>query len=297
MVEAPAQVHIRLPGGFQLPPFGIHQFLALVIVSIALWALGAVWLGLQGAQQWVGSWQGEVKVHLYLDGADTQHRDLLQERLSALQGVRSVEPVSREQAVEWMQGWLGDMEMDDAAFAARLPETLELSLSQERSEFLLSDIQDEAERAGATVNEDELRLVQAHEIIDQLKLLAWFATLVLALAMALIVSNTLRMILLARADEVCLMRLMGAREWFVRMPFILEGMLLGGGAGGLAWLLLWPLAFFMAGWLGDNALYMQALFLLVPLAAGGAVVGALGALVATARLVTFENSESYGNAG
>lgn len=291
MIEAPAQIRVRLPGGFQLPPFGIHQFLALVTVSIALWALGAVWLGLQGAQQWVGSWQGEVKIHLYLHDPDAGKRDQLSERLKELQGIASVELISREKAETWMRTWLGDSGVDSGALAERLPETLEVSLMQQRPEFLLADIRDEAERAGVVVNEDEMRLVHAHEIIDQLKMLAGFATLILALAMALIVSNTLRMILLARADEVYLMRLMGAKEWFVRMPFILEGVLLGGGAGALAWLLLWPLAFGMAGWLDGGDIYFQALLLIIPLVAGGAVVGCLGALVATAKLVSAEGGE------
>lgn len=291
MVEAPEQVRIRLPGGFQLPPFGIHQFLALVTVSIALWALGAVWLGLQGAQSWVGSWQGEVKVHLYLQDGGPDGRQRLKEQLQSLKGVHSVAVVSREQAGFWMQHWLGDTTVEIDEFASRLPETLEVTLQAERPEFLLADITDEAERAGARVNEDELHLVQAHEIVDQLKLLAWFATLILGLAMALIVSNTLRMILLARADEVFLMRLMGAKEWFVRMPFVLEGMLLGSGAGFLAWLLIWPLAYFMADWLAGSSIYMQAFLLVFPLALGGAVAGCLGALVATARLTSPDASE------
>lgn len=291
VTEAPEQIRARLPGGFQLPPFGIHQFLALITVSIALWALGAVWLGLQGAQQWVGSWQGQVKVHIYLQDVPAEKRGELSERLKGLQGIAAVEAVSREKAAEWMRGWLGDVGVDIDVFAQRLPDALEISLLNERPEFLLADIEDEARRAGAVVNEDELHLVNAHEIVEQLKTLAWFATLVLALAMALIVSNTLRMILLARADEIYLMRLMGAKEWFVRMPFVLEGVLLGGSAGLLAWLLLWPLALFMADWLGSGAIYFQALLLLLPLAAGGAVVGSLGALVATARLVATDHAE------
>jgi len=223
----PEHVDPRLPGGFQLPPFGIHQFLALMIVCVALWAVGTVWLGLQGAQQWIGSWQSSLQLHVYLPLEKRDQITALQERLTALSGVESVRHVSRQEAVEWMRGWLGDTSMDTKKFTKRLPESLELTLASEKNEFLFSDVRDEAARFGAVVNEEEIQLASAHELLQSIRHLAWFATVVLAMAMALIVSNTLRMMILARSDEVHLMRLLGAQEWFVRMPFILEGAIEG----------------------------------------------------------------------
>ena len=106
--------------------------------------------------------------------------------------------------------------------------------------------------------------------------------------MALIISNTLRMMLLARADEIHLMRLMGAKEWFVRMPFILEGVLLGGVAGLTAWILLWPLVLGAGEWLEMLQVDLNNWVLLLPLLLGGALVGASGAVVATTRVVSNE---------
>ena len=284
--EVPDQIDPRLPGGFQLPPFGIHQFLALIIVCVALWSLGTVWLGLQGAQQWVGSWQESVRLHVYLPIEKSGDLKKLNERLSSLEGVASVKLISREEAAIWMQGWLGDTSLNAAEFSRQLPESLELTLSSMEHEFLFSDIRDEAARFGGTVNEDEVQMAHAHELLQSIQNLAWFATLIIALAMAMIVSNTLRMILLARADEVHLMRLLGAKEWFVRMPFILEGAVLGSGAAILAWILLWPLVFGVSGWTDGIGIDLHPFALLLPLLAGGALVGCLGAVIATARLVS-----------
>ncbi|MDQ6983698.1 MAG: FtsX-like permease family protein, partial [Ghiorsea sp.] len=137
-------------------------------------------------------------------------------------------------------------------------------------------------------NEDELQLVEAGDVLGTIQSLAWFATITLALAMALIVSNTLRMILLARAEEVHLMRLMGAKEWFVRLPFVLEGLLLGAGAGFAAWLLMWPLIWFTSDWQSSLGVDLSGWVMFLPLIFGGAVVGALGALIATANIVSPE---------
>jgi len=290
--EAPEHIQTRLPGGFQLPPFGIHQFLALIIVCVALWAVGTVWLGLQGAQQWVGSWQGSLQLHVYLPAGKQEQLGELKTRLATLQGVAAVRHVSRAEAARWMQGWLGDTSLNVEKFARQLPESLELTLADEKNEFLFSDIRDEAARFGATVNEDEVQLANAHELLQSIRSLVWFVTIILALAMALIVSNTLRMILLARADEVHLMRLLGAKEWFVRMPFILEGTVLGGGAAVLGWLLLWPLVIGTSGWAEGMGIELSPFILLLPLLLGGALVGCIGAVIATARLVSPDSVES-----
>ena len=98
------------------------------------------------------------------------------------------------------------------------------------------------------------------------------------------------MTLLARADEIHLMRLLGAREWFVRMPFVLEGVLLGAGAGVLAWLLLWPLLWVTGDWFDALQVDLSTWGLLLPLLFGGWLVGGLGAAIATARVVSSQSS-------
>jgi cell division transport system permease protein len=60
----------------------------------------------------------------------------------------------------------------------------------------------------------------------------------LALASLLLVANTIRLSLYARRREVEVMKLVGATDWFIRWPFVLEGMLVGALGGGMAILLL-----------------------------------------------------------
>ena len=286
----PDKINPRLPGGFNLPPFGVHQTLAVIIVCIALWAVGAIWLGVQAASQWVGGWQDDIHIHVYLDGSKQRQSRDLQQALEAIPQVASVRKISQAEAARWMQEWLDNAGLSQKELTDRLPLTFELSLNDEQSEFTFSDIRDTASRYGGEVNEDEVSMAQAHQWISRAEYLAWFASLILAMAMALIISNTLRMMLLARADEIHLMRLMGAKEWFVRMPFVLEGMLLGGVAGVAAWILLWPLVFGAGGWLEMLQVDLNNWVLLFPLLLGGALVGAFGAVVATTRVVANEQT-------
>ncbi|MDX8383933.1 MAG: permease-like cell division protein FtsX [Ghiorsea sp.] len=290
-VPTPHRESMRLPGGWQLPPFGVHQILALVIVAVALWSISLIWLALQGGQQWVGSWQQQVKVHVYVDKEHRAISSPLQKSLAALEGVADVRMIERDEALAWMQKWLGGSNLDAEGFTKHLPDSIEVTLAEPRVEQVLQTIKQVAEEQGASVNDDELSLAEAWDVLETIQSLAWFATLVLALAMALIVSNTLRMILLARADEVYLMRLMGAKEWFVRLPFILEGLLLGAGAGFLAWLLQWPMLWATATWQSNLGVDLSGWAILLPVVLGGAMVGGMGALIATAHIVSPESDK------
>ena len=61
---------------------------------------------------------------------------------------------------------------------------------------------------------------------------------VLGIASILLIANTIRLSLYARRREVEVMKLVGATDWFIRWPFVLEGVIVGALGGVLAILLL-----------------------------------------------------------
>jgi len=280
----------RLPGGFSLPPFGLHQWLALVIVCIALWAVGLLWLGLQAGASWTQGWQQDIRFHIYLEKADAPRLQALADRLAKVQGVAGVRIVPMEETRAWLDAWLGGSAGVAQELLTALPGSIEVTPGVHGGEFLYNDLADMAKAFGASINQGEVHLVQAQRMMARVERLLLFGTLIMALAMIIIISNTLRMTLLARADEVQLMRLLGAGELFVRMPFMLEGGLLGAGAGLLAWLLLWPPIIAVGDWLQQLNADVSGFALFLPLLFGGALVGWLGALLATTRMASENTS-------
>ncbi len=80
------------------------------------------------------------------------------------------------------------------------------------------------------------RILQVARVIEVVFLVA---VIVLLVASVLLIANTIRLSIFARRREIEVMKLVGATNWFVRGPFMLEGLLCGGlGALGAVVLLL-----------------------------------------------------------
>ncbi len=111
---------------------------------------------------------------------------------------------------------------------------------------------------------------------------------VLVVVSVFIMSNTVKLATVSRKDEIAIMKMVGASNWFIRFPFVVEGLVLGLFGGLLAFLLEWAVYDIMTGQilsLLGNLLTVipfasiSAVVLLVYLGVG-LVVGAFGSSIA-----------------
>ena len=72
-----------------------------------------------------------------------------------------------------------------------------------------------------------------------LKIVLTVITLLLVGASLMLIGNTIRLSIYTRRREVEVMRLVGATRWFIRWPFMIEGVVVGFAGGLLAILVLW----------------------------------------------------------
>ena len=80
-------------------------------------------------------------------------------------------------------------------------------------------------------------------------------TVLLVVASLMLVGNTIRLSIYARRREVEVMRLVGATRWFIRWPFMIEGMVVGFAGGLVAILVLWLGKATIVDPLSDTALF------------------------------------------
>ena len=98
----------------------------------------------------------------------------------------------------------------------------------------------------------------------------------------IIIGATIRMTVLARAKEISIMRLVGATDGFIRLPFLIEGFVKGVLGGLLALGLTWAAATVLERYLNFRAFFFDDRLLLFGLA-GGALIGFLGSAFAVGR--------------
>ena len=253
------------------------------VVSIATIAVAVIPLGglviITGNMRALLDRQGESRqVTAFLDaGLAADEEAALARRVAELAGVSRVELVTREAALERFRDRLGGGALLEALEENPLPASIEVTLAPGAGR---------AEGAGAVA--DALRALPGVEAVAGGE--AW-VQVVLALATLLIVANTIRLAVYARRDELDILALVGASRTFLRVPYLLEGVIQGSLGGALGVALLYAL--FRAavpvlgdalelflGWSQPRFLPPESIALLV---AGGAAFGLVGAAVAVAR--------------
>ena len=80
---------------------------------------------------------------------------------------------------------------------------------------------------------------QIEQVTSALKIVLTVITALLIIASLMLVGNTIRLSIYTRRREVEVMRLVGATRWFIRWPFMIEGVVVGFAGGLIAILILW----------------------------------------------------------
>jgi cell division transport system permease protein len=89
------------------------------------------------------------------------------------------------------------------------------------------------------VNTAAESIEQLQSLSNVLNVLGLGLALVLGLAAVVLIANTIRLAIYARRDEVAIMKLVGASNWYMRVPFLLEGLIEGLVGASLAVFTVW----------------------------------------------------------
>jgi len=260
--------------------------LSSAMVGLALLVVGLFGLATYNLRLALAELEERVQVVVYLrDDTRQEEIDLALREISELSEVRSVRYVSKRDALERARQDLAEFEEMFTDLAVNpLPQSLEGELRD--GSRTPETVQRVADRAVAYPFVEDARFGQdGVERLFTLRRVGALATLVLggafAAVAALIIATALRIAIYARRDEIYVMRLVGARNGFIRRPFLLEGAIAGLLGALLAWGLtyatyrmvyvsLFEIAWIPGAWIGMGI-------------AGGALFGLLASGLAIRR--------------
>ncbi|MGI8793383.1 MAG: permease-like cell division protein FtsX [Acidimicrobiales bacterium] len=266
---------------------------AVLTVGVSLSLVGSALLLRQGVSKATIQWRGGVELSIFMNpDVAAQQRDSIEAQLEQMPEVKRITFVDQEASyAEFTTMFSNSPDFYESVTATDLPPSFRVVPQQ--PEF--------ADGVGERFKgvEGVRDVVYAKDTVKTLLtvtryLQLGFATVaaVLLLSALLLILNTIRMAIFSRRREVAVMKLVGATNWFIRVPFMLEGMIQGLVGGAAAFGVVWAARAAVDRVIQNNELFREfavstsdvvgtGIFILII----GALVGAIGSAFAVSRFL------------
>lgn len=212
---------------------------AISTVMVSLVILGSFLLIMVNINNLASSLSSRVEIAVYLKkGQEAVDITLLRSNLYKIKGIKEIDYIPKEKALERLQKDLGErVNLKDVLASNPLPDCLEIRVNgPEEIERIVKEIKQYPQV------ED---IVYAQKVLNKLLTIekavqtaGVISIILMGLATLLLIVNTIRLTVFARRKEIRIMQLVGATDWFIRWPYLLEGAIVGVGGACLAIIIL-----------------------------------------------------------
>ena len=280
---------------------------AILTVFISMAILGLVLVIEQNLNSGATSLKNRVEIEVFIsDNAPQAQVNALEAKIKALPQLKSYQYLSKEQALQEFRKRLGsDADQILANLVGNpLPASYRIYVKDANTVDAVARqfFNDPAVDNSAPGKHDGVRYAQAtvRRMLGTINLVTkgmWIGTGLFAVAGILLISTTVRLSIFARRNEIEIMRLVGATNWFIRWPFMLEGFMTDLVGSVFAAVAIWVVNLTVFNWIKSSAIsFLKVelypmwfksgwwpLGLLPTLVVIGAVLGSLGSAVALRR--------------
>lgn len=228
-----------------------NPFLSLVTLStiaISMLILGLFSLIYLNVQQSLHQMGGELQITAYLqETISSEQAEVLRSKVADWPEVEGITYISKEQALARFRSQLREYAgILEGLKENPLPASLELTLMPQYGRS--GNIKELSTRLGRLSGVAEVQygrkwMAKLRVFVEVMKLVGITVGGLLLIATIFVISNTIKLTFYSRREELEIMRLVGATDFFIKAPFLIEGLLhgLGGAllaAGGLSLLIL-----------------------------------------------------------
>ncbi len=258
---------------------------SMLTVAVSLSFVGGALLFRSGVDNATKSWEEGVEFEIFMEvDASPEQQAQVERELTQHPDVAQVEFFSQERQYELFKTLFANRpEYIDNVTAANLPTSYRVEPRVADADLIraIGDrFEGEAGVREVLFAEDTVRDVLNVSRYAQLGLLG-LAVFVL-FAAALLIFNSIRMAIFSRRREIEVMKLVGATNWFIRVPFMIEGLLQGLLGAGIAFGAVYFGSNAFVDWVGGFELFSSFVLLASQVASTGALMIGVGAAVGAA---------------
>jgi len=204
--------------------------ISIIVFSLLIFSLFL--LVLFNLNKLLAHWEGEIQVITYVkEGLSPDEVKNLEKHILGLRGVRSIKYVSKSDATLLLKRLFhnqkGILEGLDLSI---LPASFEIQLKKEshRGRGLSEFVKKLSQLKGITdIQYGQDWITRLSTIVLILRWGQWIVGGILFIAIAFIVSNTIKLSIYSRKEEIEIMRLVGATNGHIKIPFLIEGFFQG----------------------------------------------------------------------
>ena len=205
------------------------SFASIGTVAVSLFVLGVFLILVLNMNRMASMLESQVQISVYLqDDVKKSDRIDLQSDIEKMQGIDTVKFVDKDAAKERLSERLGDQKylLDALGDKNPLPDSFEVTVkTPEMVETAAKAIERMDGVESAKYGQDVVE--HLFDITRLMRIFGLVLMLLLAGATIFIISNTIRLTVFARRKEIAIMKYVGATDWFIRWPFLMEGIVLG----------------------------------------------------------------------
>ena len=269
-------------------------FASIGTVAVSLFVLGVFLILVLNMNRLAGMLESQVQISVYLEDhlTDREKRQIGYD-IESLQGIDSVTYVDRETAKERLKERLGDQKylLDALSEDNPMPDAFEVTVTTP------SVVESAAGAIAAMQGVEEAKYGQdvVEHLFDITRLMRIFGFVLMGLlggATLFIISTTIRLTVFARRKEIAIMKYVGATDWFIRWPFLLEGIVLGCIGGFIAAVALRSFYAAMAAKIYSTLAFFPLMpqypfmnYVTLAILLAGIVIGAIGSVISLKRFL------------
>lgn len=267
---------------------------SIFTVVLSLFILGFFSIVILNLNKMADTLESQVQISVYLkDDLSQEEIDETKENLSKIEGLQDIKFTTREEAIENFKERLGDQQflLDALDDTNPLPDSFSLTVTSPQQVKTIADTAAALDSVeSASYSQDIIN--HLFNLTHLIRLIGVALIILLTGAAIFIISNTIRLTVFARRKEIAIMKYVGATDWFIRWPFLLEGICLGFIGGGLATIFL----YIVYNQVTQEIYEAMAFFPLIPqhpfidyislaILVAGIIIGALGSTISLKRFL------------